>query len=164
MQQLAENVRKYIDRSPLPESEMMTPSSQNYPIKKRMNESNQDWRKRDRIMLASAQKSQRRPLSCVYCGLLNHRSADCLKVLDMAHRSEILTNKRLCFNYTGFRHMASRCKSRGCSKCSGKHHTSICDMTPAEREMGETGSNRKPEMGKGQSLLRQQFMQQWWLR
>ena len=42
----------------------------------------------------------------------NHRSADCLKVLDMAHKREILTNKRLCFNCTGFGHMASRCKSR----------------------------------------------------
>ena len=95
LQQLAENLRRYIDRNPLPESGMMTPSSQNYPMKKRMNESNQDWTKRDRIMLASAQNSQRRPPGCVYCGLPNHRSADCLKGLDMAHRWKILTNKRL---------------------------------------------------------------------
>ena len=135
-------------RNPLPESGMMTASSQSNPMKKRMSETNQDWRKRDRIMLASAQKSQRRPPGCVYCGLPNHRSADCLNVLDMAHRREILTNKRLCFNCTGFGHMASRCKSRGCSKCSGEHHTSICDVMPAEREIVETGSNTKPEMGK----------------
>ena len=148
LQQLAENLRRYTDRNPLPESGMMTLSSQNNPMKKRMNETNQDWRKRDRIMLASTQKSQRRPPGCMYCGLPNHGSADCLKVLDMAHRREILTNKRLCFNCTGFGHMASRCKSRGCSKCSGKHHTSICDVMPAEREIVETGSNTKPEMGK----------------
>ena len=146
LQQLAEHLRRYIDRNPLSESGMMTPSSQNYPIKNRINERNQKWRKRDRIMLASAQKSQRRPLGCVYCGLPNHRSADCLKVLDMAHRREILTNKRLCFNCTGFEYMASRCKSRGCSKCIGKHHTSICDVTPAEKEIVETGSNTKPAM------------------
>ena len=148
LQQLAENLRRYIDRNPLPESGMMTPSSQSNPTKKRMSETNQDWRKRDRIMLASAQNSQRRLPGCLYCGLPNHRSADCLKVLDMAHRRDILTSKRLCFNCTGFGHMASRCKSRGCSKCSGKHHTSICDVMPAEREIVETGSITKPEMGK----------------
>ena len=148
LQQLAENLRRYIDRNPLPESGMMTPSSQSNPMKKRMSETNQDWRKRDRIMLASAQNSQRRLPGCLYCGLPNHRSADCLKVLDMAHRRDILTSKRLCFNCTGFGHMASRCKSRGCSKCSGKHHTSICDVMPAEREIVETGSITKPEMGK----------------
>ena len=31
LQQLAENLRRYIDRNPLPESVMMTPSSQDYP-------------------------------------------------------------------------------------------------------------------------------------
>ena len=42
LQQLAENLRRYIDRNPLPESGMMTPSSQSNPMKKRMSETNQD--------------------------------------------------------------------------------------------------------------------------
>ena len=128
LEELVENLRKYIDRNPLPETET---GASPYPnqVKKRIE--CQDWRnKRDKMLLASTQKTQRRSPGCVYCGLPNHKSVDCLKVLDIAARKDILKKSRLCFNCTGFGHMATKCNSRGCGKCNRKHHTSICDATP----------------------------------
>ena len=67
------------------------------------------------------------------------------KVLILAQRREIVKRKRLCYNCTGFGHMASKCRSRGCRKCGGRHHTSLCDGTTSE---SATSSIQPPEMGK----------------
>ncbi|XP_065654578.1 uncharacterized protein LOC136081209 [Hydra vulgaris] len=63
---------------------------------------------------------------CIYCGLQNHKSEDCTKVLNVARHKEILTSKRLCYNCIGYGHSAANCQSRGCRKYNKKHHTSIC--------------------------------------
>ena len=67
------------------------------------------------------------PPPCVYCGLKNHRSSECTKILDIASRREYLTRNKLCFNCARSGHVASKCKSRGCGKCNGRHHTSVCN-------------------------------------
>lgn len=145
LEQLVEHLRRYTDRNPLPESDagatLSTPKKRSEPLA--------DWRnKRDKMLLASTQKSTRRPNVCVYCGLPNHRSVECRKVLDMEARKEILKKNRLCFNCTGFGHMASNCKSRGCGKCSGKHHTSICDVTLPESVQVRAAVSPDAEQGK----------------
>ena len=46
----------------------------------------------------------------------------------MTERRKILSDKKLCFNYTGAKHRATECRSaKTCLKCKSKHHTSICD-------------------------------------
>ena len=36
-------------------------------------------------------------------------------------------DNQLCHNHRKLGHPASRCRSQGCYKCKGRHHTSICD-------------------------------------
>ena len=42
-------------------------------------------------------------------------------------RREILKNSKLCYNCTGKGHTATKCRSRNCSKCGQRHHTSLCE-------------------------------------
>ena len=88
--------------------------------------------------------SPRKKQTCVYCGLDNHRSVDCTKVLDIASRKEILQRKKLCYNCTGHGHLASKCRSRSCSKCNGRHHTSLCDVTIPGKLPSSTFESPKP--------------------
>ena len=130
LEELVENLEKYIDRHPLPALETTTASSTSIPYRRRGNEDRTDWRQRDKMMFANAMdKPQGTQNSCVYCEFSNHRSSDCRKVINVAQRREVLKKKRLCFNCTGSGHGASKCRSRGCRKCSGRHHTSLCDAT-----------------------------------
>ena len=116
---------------------------------KKRSESVQDWRnKRDKMLLASTQKTQRRAPGCVYCGLPNHKSVDCLKVLDVTARKEILKKSRLCFNCTGYGHMASKCNSRGYGKWNRKHDTSICDAATLTSLPAQTTASPGAEQGR----------------
>ena len=135
---LVENLRKYVDRHPLPvEGTFM---SNNSPAHKRCQESKKEPRGSDRMLLAKNTKP-----CCVYCGKDNHRSSECFKILDVAHRRDILKSKNLCFNCTNEGHVAAKCRSRGCRKCSGRHHTSLCDTAGTE---SQGAKQQQAEMGK----------------
>ena len=143
LEQLVENLEKYVDRHPLPAGVTMSSATS---MKKRGYEYQTDEKRGDRMMLAnSIDKPKGRPTSCVFCELTNHRSSDCNKVLNLAQRRDIVKRKKLCFNCTGFGHMASKCRSRGCRKCGGRHHTSLCDGAALD---STSSSIQQPEMGK----------------
>ena len=126
LEQLVDNLRKYVDRHPLPVEDSTTSNRNVY--RRQYQENMHEWKKRDKMMMANAfQKSFRKSPACVYCGKGNHRSADCFKMLDVAHRREILKKNNTCFNCTGTGHIASKCRSRGCLICGGRHHTSVCE-------------------------------------
>ena len=43
-------------------------------------------------------------------------------------RKNFLVKNKLCYNCTGNRHTAAKCKSSvACQICAGRHHTSICE-------------------------------------
>ena len=137
--QLVENLEIYVDRYPLPNGESTG-------AKRRANEHQADWRQWDKIMQANTMDRGRgKQNNCVFYELSNHKSADCHKVLDLAHRREIVKRKKLCFNCTGFGHTASNCRSRGCRKCDQRHHTSLYDSHTAN---GEESKSQQSEMGK----------------
>ena len=57
------------------------------------------------------------------------KSVDCKTVATVNDRKRMLSNKRLCFNCTGYKQRAEDCKSRSlCQICQRKHHTSICNQ------------------------------------
>lgn len=69
---------------------------------------------------------------CVYCEEL-HSPANCTKVKDQTQRTEIIRNKKLCFNCFG-KHRISECRSRySCRNCKKRHHTSLCTSTHTTR-------------------------------
>ena len=77
--------------------------------------------------------------TCVYCDK-SHKSIECTKVKEIPERRALLSSKRLCFNCTKGGHPAWKCKSRGCTKCGRKHHTSLCDSNE-NTEGGGGGAN-----------------------
>ena len=61
--------------------------------------------------------------NCVYFGSFNHKTSDCLKVLDIASWKSIL--KKTCFNCTKSIYFPFTFILRGCRKCTIKHHASL---------------------------------------
>jgi len=75
-------------------------------------------------------QAQEHTPSCVYCDQSTHKSVDCTKLKTSDERKKSLSEQKRCFNCTGTKHQAAKCRSRGnCAKCQGRHHTSICDKS-----------------------------------
>ena len=66
-----------------------------------------------------------------------------MKILDVASRKKILRKNKLCFNCTGYGHLATNCSARGCNLCGGRHYTSLCDKRVSTLA---PGSNEKKEV------------------
>ena len=148
LEEVTEHLRKYADRNPVQTKEIGDHSNS----LKGHNASN-NVKREDRLLMTNnnryqQQRSQNYQNSygneCVYCGLNNHRSADCMKILNAATRREILSRKQLCFNCTKHRHTAANCTSRACMKCKRKRHTSIC-LAEHKSTIGKTSDDREKE-------------------
>ena len=151
LEQLVEKLQKYIERNPLHAAFNTNDERMKYE-KKNANEQSRSYEQRratlkqynggnfDKAMATSFNKH-----GCIYCGLSNHKSEDCTKVLNVARRKEILSSKRLCYNCIGYGHSAATCQSRGCRKCNKRHHTSICQNGNAT--MDGKFENKKETMG-----------------
>ena len=117
LEQLVQNLRKYVDRNPLKTSE-----------ETKLEVTNKDrLREREKLLFGNGQPNGKKPEGCVYCSSNQHRSMQCTRVLNVANRREILKNNKLCYNCTGTGHTAGNCKSRSCTKCGQRHHTSLCE-------------------------------------
>ena len=139
--ELVENLEKYVDRHPQPPDGTFTSSAS--PAYRRLQGSKREPRGNDRMLLAKNTKTH-----CVYCGKDNHHSSECFRILDVAHRKDILKSKNLCFNCASAGHVATKCRSRGCSKCGARHHTSLCGRSSmATSSAGEQATNRPQEKG-----------------
>jgi hypothetical protein len=106
LEELVENLGRYVERNPLSQSEGKRDDRDNH---------------QDKVLM---EKGSSRP-ACVYCDG-EHSSNQCTKILDVATRREIHKRRRACFNCTAPNHQVSKCRSRGCFNCGEKHHTSIC--------------------------------------
>ena len=136
MEQYVENLRKSIDRHPLPVDFGASNNYNSLAVK-------QEWREKDMMLFETSVQNSRN--TCVYCDRSNHRSIDCCKVLGIANRKEKLRIKDLCFNCTKAGHMASRYNSRGCNKCGGRHYTTLCDKMMSMSAPGMTTLERGQE-------------------
>ena len=85
----------------------------------------QDKNKRTNVFNNS---SNPKPPSCCFCQQ-GHSSKDCTTIVTTAARKASLKNDGRCYNCLARGHLSRQCRSAGrCSKCKGKHHTSICDV------------------------------------
>ena len=70
-------------------------------------------------------------VSCVYCNQ-SHVSESRSKVKSVGDRRQILPTSGRCFVCLKRRHVSRDCRSSSrCSRCSGRHHTSICSGSRA---------------------------------
>ena len=148
LEEVTEHLRKYVDRNPF-QTEETGDHSNNLKGHNALN----NVKREDSLLMTNnnryqQQRSQNYQNSygneCVYCGLNNHRSADCMKILNAAKRREILSRKQICFNCTKHGHTAANCTPRGCIKCKRKHHTSIC-LGEHKSTIGKTSDDREKE-------------------
>ena len=115
--QLVESVREWTFRNPIRADEGAS--------KPKLREDPRPSRLRKERGL---QTQTKKPKSCVYCEKDDHRSPDCKEVKSIEERKSHLVKNKLCYNCTGNRHTAAKCKSSvSCQVCSGRHHTSICE-------------------------------------
>ena len=101
-------------------------------------------RQQSSALLTKAQEAGSGPICC-YCQQ-PHTSADCITVSNITARKQILRSSGRCFNCLHKGHIGHTCRllSR-CQRCSGHHHTSICEKT-AEQTQPPPGP-AKPQPG-----------------
>ena len=98
---LVEALRKWTDRNPV------NPSSENTD-----NRIRRDMNVRTEKFLQTKTASEHRiQQNCVYCSSSDHTSVDCNIVPSIEERKSILSDKRLCFNCTGSKHLSRNCRS-----------------------------------------------------
>ena len=79
-------------------------------------------------LIAAGSDRNQKP-TCVYCGQ-HHSSVQCTIVTNAQKRKEILKKSGRCFICIRKNHLSRNCRSQSrCSKCHGRHHSSICDPT-----------------------------------
>ena len=115
--ELVEALREWTFRSPIKTTEEAS--------KLKLGEDRKPSRfRKERGFQTQTKKSR----SCVYCEKDDHRSSDCTKLKSIEERKSHLVKNKLCYNCTGNRHTAAKCKSSvSCQVCNGRHHTSICE-------------------------------------
>ena len=85
--------------------------------------------KRERHWFAtkgSDQPRERAAPSCMYCKE-DHQEDNCTTFATVEARRKFFHDNQLCYSCGKPGHPASKCRSRGCYKCKGRHHMSICD-------------------------------------
>ena len=105
LEQLAENLRKYVDRNLLKtDGENRADSaSREQPCEK------------DKLLCGNGHSSRKYCDRCVYCGSNQHNSSNCTQVLSIAGRREILKKNKLCYNCTGAGQSTCNCRSQSCT-------------------------------------------------
>ena len=121
--QLVEALRKWCERNPIPLNERRHDAFT----------SDKGSKQQRREKVFQVKQHEWKPRPCVYCDSTEHKSSECQKVKSVTERKRLLSVNKLCFNCTGEKHRATECRSKfTCQKCSGKHHTSICDKDPQQ--------------------------------
>lgn len=111
MKDLLENIQKWLRRNKVAEDS--TKSGSNNTRKERQ------W-------YTQKGDGKLKEKKCLFCGG-NHWADNCTSQDTREKRRAFFVACKLCFNCGAIGHRASDCKSRGCHKCQGRHHTSLCD-------------------------------------
>ena len=92
LEQLVENLRRYVERNPLRDSEDNKRKTEDFK--------HRPWIK-EKLLFGSNGAKPGRKLNCVYCNSQEHNSFNCTRVLDIAARPAILQKSGLRWNCTG---------------------------------------------------------------
>ena len=132
LEDLMGNLKRFVERNLLTTNDHLKDGGTNhYGQFKR---SNRNVEKGETLLLAKQHNQDNSFKSkCVYCNIDYHKFSECMKVITIADRKEMINNQKLCYNCCKFEDQASKCSSKGCWKCGVKHHTSIYDKINSTR-------------------------------
>lgn len=107
VEQLVNNLRKYVERNPLRTSDddgKRDNTLGHHPGRK----------EREKLLLGNSEGPKptrpNRKFTCVYCNSDEHFSNNCMRVLDLAARRAILQRNKMCYNCTAVGHRATQCR------------------------------------------------------
>ena len=128
LEQLMENLWRYVERNPLRECEDNKGKTEDFK--------HQPWiKEKEKLLFGNNGGKPGHKPNYLYCNSQQHNSLNRMKVLDIAARQAILQKSGLCWNCTGGGHGVTQCKSRGCKNCNRKHYTSICNQEKSTRSI-----------------------------
>ena len=134
LEQLVENLRKYVDRNPL------TGNGYRRHTQESEEQRHQHRRRNDQLYTTGEEKKRK----CVFCNN-EHWSSDCAKMKTVSDRKRFFIQKKMCFNCGG-EHKISECRSkRLCLKCKSRHHTALCDRDEKSTR-SDNSNNHDPMM------------------
>ena len=120
-----DNLKTFVERNPLTTNNHLNNGRTNHFGQ--FERSNRNMEKGDTPLLTIRHNQDNSfKTKCVCYNLDNHRCSECMKVITITDRKEIIKKQKLCYNCCKFEHQASKCPSKGCRKCGAKHHASIC--------------------------------------
>ena len=80
--------------------------------------------------------------TCCYCQQ-SHSPKDCTTVTNVNARKQMLRSNGRCFNCLRKGHIGRNCRSSSkCQRCSGRHHTSICQAQVTGQSSSQTESTK----------------------
>ena len=94
--QLIEALRKWCERNPVLICDHQSSDKANRK------------QRREKFFQVKQHEWKQRP--CVYCDSTEHKSSKCEKVKSVTERKRLLMVKKLCFNCTGEKHRATKCR------------------------------------------------------
>ena len=84
-----------------------------------------ETRKEKNFYGRSGDDSKKRNPKCFFCNE-EHWADACTTFDTIEKRKSFFSDKRLCFNCARHGHQGNECRGKGCYKCKGRHHTSLC--------------------------------------
>ena len=140
LSKLAEELERYVDRNNLNSDKWSSEykydnhrqsdrhgQSDKTNQSDRYNRSDRHSNPKDKLFYNGDNKFQDNKKRCIFCNYTNHEANNCLKVLDLSKRRDIIKTKNLCYVCLKEGHMASKCRANLCSKCNRRHNIVICD-------------------------------------
>ena len=92
----------------------------------------------------SVTKEPRKPI-CLFCEK-DHWGDTCTEYDTLEECRNYFVEHKLCFNCEKKGHMANKCRSRGCYKCTVKHHTSLCDYQSLTSDVTDVVTGYTPSV------------------
>jgi hypothetical protein len=92
--------------------------------------SNPSFQKTNKPIQSSGTQVFTFPRKCSICYLDNHNISQCnaFNLKSVSERTQIVKDKKLCWNCLGLGHYTSQCRSKNtCRKCNQTHHTLLHD-------------------------------------
>ena len=103
LEDLMDNLKRLVERNPLTTYDHLKDGRTNHYGQ--FERSNRNMEKGDTLLLAKRHNQDNSfKTKCMHCNMDNHRSSECMKVITIADRKEMIKKQKLCYNSCKFGH------------------------------------------------------------